>query len=272
MSAPLRIRKTCNGTVPDGRGGVKVIDTDSYAEHPRHEAATRQVTDARSFVEYVNRHKRAGTEVFAHTLSSSVVGVIDSHEQSGGNPGWQKHKVQLVLEHTKSWLAWAGHDLGTNERAWFDQVQFAEFIEANALDVRSPDHSTLIEIARTFEAKQKADFLSAVREQDGAVNFAYEETVAAKAGPKGHLTIPNELELVLVPYVGGQPYKVIASFRYRLNGGGLKLGFALRRPEVILEHAFQDILTEIKDGHHDKGEWPDHDGIGDVPVYSGKPA
>lgn len=258
-------------TVPDGTGGVKVIDTDEYAEHPRHEKASRQVTDAKSFVDYVNRHRRAGTEVFAHTLSSSIVGVIDSHEAAGGDPGWQKHRVQLVLEHTKSWLAWAGRDLGVNERAWFGQVEFAEFIEANALDVRSPDHSVLIEIARTFEAKQKADFTSAVREHDGSVNFSYEETVAAKAGQKGALTIPQEFELALVPYVGADPYKVIASFRYRLNGGDLKLGYSLRRPERILEDAFQAILTEIKDGRHDKGEWPDHDGIGDVPVFSGKP-
>lgn len=258
--------------VPDGSGGVKVIDTDTYAATPRREVASRKVTDARSFVEYVNRHRRPGTEVFAHTPSSTVVAILDSHEATGGEPGWEKHRVELALEHTKSWLAWTGRDLGTDPRQWFGQVEFAEFIEANALDVRVPDHSTLIEIARTFEAKQKADFNSAVREHDGSVNFGYEETVSAKAGQKGSLKIPQELELALIPYVGGDPYKVFASFRYRLNGGDLKLGYALRRPEAILEDAFKHILAEIQNGRHAKGEWPDHPGIGDVPVFAGKPS
>lgn len=252
-------------------GEVRITDTDAYAEHPRHEVATRTVTDAKSFVDYVNRHRRPGTEVFAHTATSSVVGVIDSHEATGGEPGWQKHKVQLVLEHTKSWLAWTGRDLGTDSRAWFDQAEFAEFIEQNALDVRNPEHGTLIDIATTFEAKQKADFESAVREHDGSVRFGYVETVAAKAGQKGELTIPKEFELALRPYIGGPVYKVIASFRYRIGAQGLRLGYALQRPEVILEAAFTDIVTEIRDGRHDQGEWPDHPGIGDAPIFSGKP-
>lgn len=253
-------------------GQLRLLDTDPYAPAPRHEVAARTVTDAKSFVEYVNRHRRPGTEVFAHTLSSSVVGVIDSHEEAGGDPGWQKHKVSLVLEHSKSWLAWASHDLGADPRGWFDQLEFADFIEQNALDVRVPDHGTLIDIATTFEAKQKADFGSAVRQHDGTVNFEYKETVAAKAGQTGNVVIPKEFELAIRPYVGGPIYKVIASFRYRIGANGLKLGYALQRPEAILEAAFEDIVKEIRDGRHDKGEWPDHPGIGDVPIYSGKPA
>lgn len=253
------------------QGGLTTVDTDDYAPIPRHERAARTVTDAKSFVDYVNRHRLAGTEVYAHTNSSSVVAVIDSHEQAGGDPGWQKHTVRLALEHTKSWLAWASHDLGADQRAWFDQAEFADFIEQNALDVRVPEHGTLIDIATTFEAKQKADFGSAVRQQDGTVKFEYSETVAAKAGQKGELSIPKEFELALRPYIGGPIYKVIAAFRYRIGANGLKLGYALQRPEVILEAAFTDIVTEIKDGRHDKGEWPDHPGIGDVPIFAGKP-
>lgn len=275
-AAPASIEAGEVLAVPDGHGGIKVIDTDEWGERPRHKRARRALTDAKSFVDYVNRHKTADTEVYAHTLSSSVVAVLDSHGQSDGVElyglaGWQAHKAELRLEHTKSWLAWAARDLGTNERAWFDQAEFAEFIEANALDVTRPEHGTLIDIATTFEAKQKADFSAAVDRESGAVKFEYSETVGAKAGQKGDLTVPREIELALRPYVGGPVYKVVASFRYRAGAQGLRLGYALQRPEVILEHAFADIVTEIRDGRHDQGEWPDHDGIGDVPIFSGKP-
>lgn len=59
------------------------------------------------------------------------------------------------------------------------------------------------------------------------------------------------------------------------------LGFKLERPELILEAAFADIVSEIRDGKTDKRPNADsselietrvHDGIGDVPIFYGRPA
>jgi uncharacterized protein YfdQ (DUF2303 family) len=262
-------------TVPNGRGQVIVRDTDDYAATPRHTAGNRVVTDAASFVAYVNRHKLAGTEVFAHTSASTVVGVIDSHEGSVGEPGWQKHKLTLSLEHTKAWLAWIAHDLGTvGKSGWMDQQEFAEFIEDRALDVIEPDHARVIELATKFEASTKVEFGSAVRLDTGEVKFEYVETVGPKKGNKGDIEFPKELKLGLRPYIGGPIYYVFASLRYRISGNGLVLGYALQRPENILEAAFQDIVTEIRDGRIDKRDGQEvrvHDGIGDVPIFFGKP-
>lgn len=262
-------------TVPDGHGGVKVIDTDDWDVSPRHESAKRTATDAASFVAYVNRHKRAGTEVFADTPHSSVVAVIDSHEPTGGLSGWQGHKLTLSLEHTKAWLAWTERDLGQNPRSWFGQQEFAEFIEDRALDVQEPDHARLIELATRFEAAKKVDFGQSTRLDNGEVQFQYTETVGPKKGTKGALEFPKELKLALRPYVGGPIYYVFANLRYRIGEDGLRLGFALVRPEVILENAFADIVTEIRDGRTDKiGDAEPvvvHEGIGDVPIFYGRP-
>ena len=262
-------------TVPTGDGGLKVIDTDEYHPYPRRAKAARVATDGDSFVAYVNRHKTANTEVFAHTLSSSVVAIIDSHGGFDGPAGWQGHKLTLALEHSKEWLAWTARDLGAHPRdGWFGQSEFAEFIEARALDVHDPDHATLIELALTFEAKSKVDFTSTKREEDGSVNFSYAEEVTAKAGQKGNIIVPKQLKLALRPYIGGPRVYIYAHFRYRLNGGDLKLGFALERPENILETAFSDILTEIREGRSvtkDGETTVIHEGIGDVPIFHGKP-
>ena len=64
---------------------------------------------------------------------------------------------------------------------------------------------------------------------------------------------------------------MIAQLRYRIGQDGLRLGYALLRPEAVLESAFGDIVTEIRDGKHDAGEWSDHPGIGAVPIFYGKP-
>jgi uncharacterized protein YfdQ (DUF2303 family) len=249
--------------IPDGRGGVRVIDTDDYA-------------DAASFVGYVNRHRTAGTEVYAHTSSSSVIAVIDAHQGTDEPAGWEKHKLTLALEHTKAWQAWASHDLGQNPRSWFGQQEFAEFIEDRALDVQDPDHARLIELATKFEATKKVEFGQATRLDNGEVQFQYTETVGAKKGTKDSIEFPKELKLALRPYIGGPIYFVFASLRYRISADGLLLGYALQRPENILEAAFADILTEIRDGRTDKAaetgkETVVHEGIGDVPIFYGRP-
>lgn len=254
---------------PAEDGRVYVVDTDAYADSPRHIEAKRVVGDAESFVRYVTKHVVDGhTEIYADVPSSSVVAVLDSHD--AGQGGWQKHTARLELRKTKSWEAWEKVD-----GVLLQQTEFAEFIEQQALDVRSPETAVLIEIAQSFQAKTSVDFEGGERLDSGQVRLEYKETVTAKAGQKGHIDIPNELELLLRPYIGGPVYVVYARFRYRLRGSQLGLGVVLTRPTEILDAAFADIVTEIRDGKTVvKGDEKTvvHEGIpASVPVYSGRP-
>lgn len=251
-------------------GEVRVIDTDEYAEHPRRDTASRSVTDAHSFVDYVNRHAHRGTEVYAHTNTSKVVAIIDSHEAAGLNPGWQKHRVTLDLEHSKAWLAWAEAD-----GKLFEQDVFADFLDDRYIDVIDPTAARMIDIARSFQAHTKVNFESSIREASGDVKLNFTEDTTAKAGQKGDIEIPARIQLALRPYVGGPIYSIWANFRYRLRGGAVFLGFKLERPENILEAAFADIVTEIRDGRTDKRDGEEtvvHQGIGEVPIFMGRPA
>lgn len=266
---PIAVEPGTVYAVPDTDGSVSLTDTDAYGLHPRHAVASRVVGDAESFVRYVTKHEIEGhTEVFADVPSSNVVAVIDSHDQ--GEPGWQKHAVRLELRHTKSWEAWTKVD-----GKLLEQTEFAEFIEQQALDVRTPETAVLIEIAQSFQAKTSVDFEGGERLDSGQVRLEYKETVSAKAGQKGHIDIPKELELLLRPYIGGPVYVVVARFRYRLRGSQLGLGIVLQRPQEILDAAFADIVTEIRDGKTvTKGEDKTvvHEGIPSaVPIFSGRP-
>ena len=262
--------------VADEDGGTRVIDTDGYAPNPRHKEAKRSVTDAASFVAYVNRHADDHTEVYAHTNSSTVIAVIDSHDEATGDPGWQKHRVSLDLEHSKQWLAWKNAD-----GKLLPQDEFADFIDDQWNDVIDPEPARMIDIARTFQAHTKVNFESAIRDTSGDVKLSFIEDTTAKAGQKGDIEIPARIQLALRPYIGGPIYSIWANFRYRLRGGSVSLGFKLERPELILEAAFADIVTEIRDGKTEKRPSADsselvetrvHDGIGDVPIFYGRPA
>ena len=247
-------------------GELRLLDTDAYADVPRHITANRVVTDAASFAAYVNRHKTDGTEVFAHTNSASVVAVIDSHEGTNREGGWQKHRLTLSLEHSKPWLAWSRADGN-----WFDQDEFAEFLENRYSEVIDPNPARMIDIATTFEAKKGVDFKSGIRTDSGEVKLQFEETVKAKAGQKGELEIPKKIQLALRPYVGGPIYSIWANFRYRITGAGLRLGFILERPENILDAAFADVVTDVVNGRGDSDALPGFQGIGDTPLFYGKP-
>jgi uncharacterized protein YfdQ (DUF2303 family) len=262
--------------VRGGDGELRIVDTDGYAPNPRHKEAKRSVTDAASFVAYVNRHADDHTEVYAHTNTSKVVAVIDSHDESTGDPGWQKHRVSLDLEHSKQWLAWKNAD-----GQLLAQDEFADFIDDQWNDVIDPEPARMIDIARTFQAHTKVNFESVIRDTSGDVKLSYIEDTAAKAGQKGDIEIPARIQLALRPYIGGPIYSIWANFRYRLRGGSVSLGFKLERPELILEAAFADIVTEIRDGKTEKRANADsselvetrvHDGIGNVPIFYGRPA
>ncbi|MBW1639273.1 DUF2303 family protein [Microbacterium resistens] len=257
-------------------GSLHLVDTDEYAEHPRRKTASRSVTDAKSFVEYVNRHALPGTEVYAHTNTSKVVAVIDSHEAKFDDAGWEQHRVSLDLEHSKQWLAWTRAD-----GKLMEQVEFADFIDEQWNDVIDPEPARMIDIARTFQAHTNANFESGFRETSGDVKLSFVEDTKAKAGQKGDIEIPSRIQIAVRPYVGGPIYSLWANFRYRLRGGSVLLGFKLERPELTLEAAFADIVAAIRDGKTEKRPNADktemvevrvHEGIGNVPIFMGRPA
>lgn len=273
--APSELETGTVYAVANGDGNVTFRDTDAYAVNPRRAKASRVVTDAASFVGYLGRHSTEATEVYADTPGSTVVAVIDSHTGADKPAGWEGHKLTLELAKTVPWLAWAANDLGANPRGWFSQETFAEFIEQRALDCVDPDSARLLEVAKSFQAKKGVDFNSAVDSGSGEVQIGYVETIGARAGAKGDIEIPKTLKLKLRPYVGGPVYHVFAQFRYRLNGGDLRLGFALERPQDILDGAFADVVTEIRDGKTEKLVNSDvetrlFDGI-TAPIFYGKP-
>jgi len=250
--------------VPDGTGGISLVDTDQWGQHPRAAVADRTVIDSATFVEYLARHATPATEVYADTEKSRVIAIIDSHQGADKPAGWGQHRLTLALEKTKAWRAWVGHD-----GQWLKQVDFAEFIESRAPEVKTPTSASLLELAQSFQATRHVEFESSERLKDGQTQLGYKETLTAKAGHKGTIVIPDDLLLVLKPYVGGPTYHVTARFRFRLNGTELVLSYTLERPEEILDAAFADLIAAIRDGEKRDGQ-AFHNGI-TQPIFFGRP-
>lgn len=225
--------------VLDDDHGLRDYDLERYLPAPRRKHGSVTLHDAASFGAYVNRHASPGTVLYADCNSNRIVAVLNDHASDG--PGWGDHTATLQLAHTREWQHWASQD-GKLQ----GQQAFAEHIEQGLLEIVEPPSADMLELAQSFEAKSSASFKSGNLLQDGSRQLVYQETVDARAGQTGNITIPKQFKLGIAPYEGTDPYEIVARLRYRLQSEHLTIGYTLVRPHDVLRAAFGDVLVAIE--------------------------
>lgn len=259
--------------VLDSDGGIQVVETEGYKQARErdweHENAdrpheiTRNVTvkDVDSLLAYLfantahfnpadlpqgvteigpssgYAHGAGQLEVWADIDSRRVTAILD------GLDGWRKHTATLRLQLSREWEEWAEVD-GKMLR----QDAFAQFIEDHLSTIGHPDGALLLDICQTLQGTSSAAYKSQTILANGQRQLKWEETVEAKAGQKGDLTIPGELTLVLRPFQGAAAVPIKARFRFQIRDGVLSMGVRLAEPDVALEDAFDAVVREIADG------------------------
>jgi uncharacterized protein YfdQ (DUF2303 family) len=222
--------------------GVEVVHGREPLDAPLRKTGTVRLLDADSFAAYVLKHADDdATELYADPRTPSVTAVLNGHRAAPDSTGHGDHRALLVFQPTPSWQRWAAHD-----GKLLTQVQFAEHIEASLPNIVTPPGADMLELAETFQAHTKVQFVSSTHLGSGQRQLTYREEVEAGAGPRGDIVIPKEFELGLVPYEGAHRYKVTARLRYRINDGRLQLGYVLDRPEDVQRNAFDDVLTQVQ--------------------------
>lgn len=255
-TAPIQVGYGEKYLVENGDGTKSLLEVPPVPQHALRAENGRTVTNDDAFIAYVNRHGDAQTEIWADQKMNRVVGVIDSHNSvdtdAGVRFGHEGHKVTLSLEHTPAWAAWVeGQGIGP-------QLKLAEHIEEYAETVLSPSAAELLEIAQTLQGARSATFVSGERLSNGESQFAYQEEVTGRAGKTGQLTIPEEFEIGVAPYMGGAAYKVVAKLRWRLENGRVQIGYKLIGIDRVLEEAFKEVVEHITEGV-------------EFPVFNGRP-
>ena len=229
------------------------FDLEQYESTPDRKRGTVTLTDADSFVTYVERHKESiCTTLWGDITAGRVVAVLDDHAQDNDTAGWGQHRAVLQLTHTPDWTHWCSRD-----GKLLEQATFAEHIEDGADAIREPDPATMLEVAQSFQAKRGVNFSSS-RHLGGEIEFGYEETIAARAGQKGKLDVPSLFTLGLAPFEGSSLYEVRARLRFRLTDGALTLGYRLIRADKTRRAAFDELIATIAGG-------------ADLPVMAGTP-
>ncbi len=229
--------------VPDG-AEHRVVDVqelvEKYNPHPRRKTGTVNLTTPASLAQYLNDHKTEGTEIYADWRARRAVAVLNDHDEASA--GWGDHQAVLRLQATPEWTRWTDLD-----NKYMSQAEFAEHIIDTTADVVEPPAADLLEMAETFSASKSVQFKSGHRLKDGQRQLTYVETIDASSGTHGNVTIPDAILLRLAPFDGADPVNISARIRYRIDGGNLRIGYVLDRPDLVLREAFATVVAGIEE-------------------------
>lgn len=221
-----------------------IIDLSKYVENTRTDRPTRKegtvtVFDAASFAEYYALFSDEHSRVFADELGSKFVAVLDYHEAGELKARWGRHRIDLTLRHSEEWKRWSA-----NNGKKLTQMEFSEFLEDNAPDILMPDAATMLDVARDLRARTEVDFGSAIRMNNGSVQFKFSEQVKGSFG-SGNLDVPERFVVSIPVYLGSDRIRVEARLRYRINSGKLTFWYDLLRADLVQRDAFAATRSDI---------------------------
>lgn len=217
--------------------GAAVQDLERLLAAPVRARAAVTAKSAETLSAYIVQFKTDATAIFADQERFSIVGIIDYHAPS--QPAFREHRVSYAAPRSLEWATWR-----TCSGKKMSQAEFAQFIEDNVVDIRTPAGADVLEVSRSLQAKKKVEFGSAIRLADGAQQFTYSETVDGSTA-KGTIKVPEEFTLGIPVFFGGALYEVTARLRYRISEGVLVLWYELYRPEHIEKDAFEAVCDQV---------------------------
>ena len=221
----------------------KVQDLENLFPTPSRPKGTIKYRDMQSFCRAVEAQKGedvSETLLYGNLFEPSFYAVFNDHNYCA--PGWRDHRATYDCPLSVEWKLW----LGANKRVMSQEV-FAQFIEDNAPDCVTPDAATMIEIARTLEAKKKVNFASGIRLSNGQNELTYEEEITGTAS-KGKIPLPELFTIGISVLEGGPRYALNARLRYRITDKGmLTIWYDLERPHKVLEDAAKQVWAAIEE-------------------------
>lgn len=196
--------------------------------------------DSGSFCEYWVLFSDENSRCFADRDTDSFMAVLDYHYAADGAPRWCEHVATLALRKSEEWQLWR-----SKNGARMTQVEMAQFIEDNSIDIVDPKPTEMIDVARQLEAKIEVNFESGIRLSSGRQQLVFQEEIKASVG-RGQMEVPEAFTLELPVYEGLAPARIVARFRYRIASGKLTMWYDLLRPARTERDAYAQVAGMIK--------------------------
>lgn len=224
----------------------KHVDLTSAIERaaatPNRKTGTVHLSDIASFNVFVADQGETGNVyIYADPDARTLTAVLNDHVHSDDEAGWRDYRAVFKAELSREFSTW----MSLNKKP-MEQEDFAIHLEDNIADIVEPSGEMLLQVALTLQAKTEVNFSSHKRLDNGQIQFAYSETIDARA-TGGSIEIPREFTIGLRLFKNGDGYKVRARLKYRLGGGKLKFWYELDRAENAIEDAFQAYVNQARE-------------------------
>jgi uncharacterized protein YfdQ (DUF2303 family) len=219
------------------------VDLRRYATHPRRRTGTLTVYDPPSFIDAVKRFATPRAVVAADVQKLNFLAYLEFHDGDAETVK-ARHldfKASYTLRETEDWKRWTAQNAKP-----MAQVAFAQFLEDNLHNIAEPEGIVLLDITQNLHMRTNVTFKSSVRLSDGTQQLTYEEN--SEGATKGDLKLPTQIVLGLQPFEGAAQYRVDARLRIRAAGGTAQFWYELVRPDRVVETAFREVETKLRDG------------------------
>lgn len=236
--------------VPDGYSFRDITDqVDRRRATPWRATGTIQLGDLDSFIAWVERTSDDYPQATIRLTDDSekpgdalgTVRAVFNDYNPGEGPGWGDFVAAWTMALSPSFKAWRAQNATPMK-----QAAFAGFIEHNIADVPGEEGGKLLAVALSMQAKNTVHAKSAIRLDNGEIQFLYSENVDAKAGPDGKLAIPGTFKVQAQVLKGGAGYSLTAKLRYRIGGeGGLMLWYEFERLENLYEAVMKEVTEHL---------------------------
>jgi uncharacterized protein YfdQ (DUF2303 family) len=216
---------------------MHIIDLKKFLPaFPDRKIGMRTLLSLGSYIELVNEQKRPESRVFAHldTTPITFTCVVDYHERGAeGKAGWNEFSIDLKLKHSAQYKTW----IGINDKL-MPQMQFAEFLKDNRLDVAKPAGADILELVNNLEAAEDSRYKGKLPTNEG-MRISFDSTVTT------NVTIPNKITLGIPLFEEGEELEVDAEFKLRVKDGSAYFGIRLLGIERMVRDAVQSVRQEI---------------------------
>lgn len=217
----------------------KLQDLEKYSSRPRRIRQSETTNNPGSFVDLVSRFSsEQRTVVFCDPIKGTYKAVLDYHEDRD-SPSWCDNSVSLTAAFSPQFDRW----MKVNDKL-MPQVELAQFIDDNSMDIVAPDAAAMLELALNLEMRQDVQFKGAHRLESGDADLTYNEKTE-QANP-GKITVPKSVIIRMPVFYGREPQDIPLRFKYRLQqGGALTLGFQIVRLQETLEKAGLEYKADL---------------------------
>lgn len=221
--------------------GAQSSGLEMFQDQPYRIREDKTFREVDSFLEYVKKFRTIATMVFEG--DTNITAMLDYHDAD--KPSWKNHTASLQYRYDDVFQAWLKRD-----GMWSPQTDFSEFLELNTLGIVNPSEAEIVQVAKTLEANSTVAFRSAIRTQNGDVQFCYYKSTEAKAGERGELSIPSVIELLIPVFQGALSTAITMKLFWKIGDNDKKLSFRVQmlNKNKVLEMAKKQMRSEIEEG------------------------